>query len=75
MNGSDTRLFFPGRRALSTTPCRQLNSSEGWLSKLLHVRKIEPGKDSHSRLLSDTEVVYELQSERPTDGRPPRLQR
>uniref|UniRef100_V5ICW9 Putative conserved secreted protein n=1 Tax=Ixodes ricinus TaxID=34613 RepID=V5ICW9_IXORI len=49
------------KRALSTSPCRQLNSSEGWLSKLLHVRKIEPGKDSHSRLLSDTEIVYELQ--------------
>lgn len=48
-------------RALSTSSCRQANSSDGWLSKLLHVRKIEPGKDSHSRLLSDTEVVYELQ--------------
>ncbi|KAL1428668.1 hypothetical protein MTO96_003018 [Rhipicephalus appendiculatus] len=48
-------------RALSTSACLQVNSSEGWLSKLLHVRKIEPGKDSHSRLLSDTEIVYELQ--------------
>ena len=38
------------------------SGSEGWWSKLLHVRKIEPGKDSHSKLLSDTEKVYELQS-------------
>lgn len=26
------------------------------------VRKIDPGKESHSRLLSDPEVVYEMQS-------------
>lgn len=56
-----TASVKPLLRALSTSACRQVNSSEGWLSKLLHVRKIEPGKDSHSRLLSDTEVVYELQ--------------
>jgi hypothetical protein len=36
--------------------------SEGWLSKLLMVRKIDTGKESHSRLLSDTELVYEMQS-------------
>ncbi|XP_015592759.1 protein NipSnap [Cephus cinctus] len=33
--------------------------SEGWLSKLL-VRKIEPTKESHSRMLSDKEVIYAL---------------
>ncbi|KAI1285850.1 Protein NipSnap [Halotydeus destructor] len=47
-------------RALSTTT-RDDNTEQGWLSKLLMVRKIEPGKDSHSRLLSDSEAVYEMQ--------------
>nr|CAD7402780.1 unnamed protein product [Timema cristinae] len=37
------------------------DSNEGWLSKLL-VRRIEPTKESHSRLLSDKEVIYELQT-------------
>lgn len=50
-------------RTVSTTAINNANSGgEGWWSKLLHVRKIEPGKDSHSKLLSDTERVYELQS-------------
>jgi hypothetical protein len=35
------------------------NDNEGWLSKLL-VRRIEPTKESHSRMLSDKEVIYEL---------------
>lgn len=35
--------------------------SESWLSKLL-VRKIEPTKEPHSRMLSDKEVIYELQT-------------
>jgi len=35
--------------------------SEGWLSKLMMVRKIDTGKEAHSRLLSDTELVYEMQ--------------
>lgn len=39
------------------------NDQGGWFSKLLMVRKIEPGKDSHSRLLADSEAVYELQGE------------
>lgn len=42
---------------VSTNLCE----SEGWLSKLLMVRKIDTGKESHSRLLSDTEIVYEMQ--------------
>lgn len=33
--------------------------SDSWLSKLL-VRKIEPTKESHSRMLSDKEVIYAL---------------
>ncbi|KYN35666.1 Protein NipSnap [Trachymyrmex septentrionalis] len=36
--------------------------SEGWLSKLL-VRKIEPTKESHSRMLSDKEVIYALHTQ------------
>ncbi|KAH9395338.1 Nipsnap [Tyrophagus putrescentiae] len=45
-------------RCLTVTP--NLQESEGWLSKLLMVRKIDTGKESHSRLLSDTEKVFEL---------------
>lgn len=44
-------------RALSTTSC--LAKDDSWLSKLL-VRKIEPTKESHSRMLSDKEVIYAL---------------
>lgn len=56
-------LFFYVCRTVSTTTINNGNSGgEGWWNKLLHVRKIEPGKDSHSKLLSDTEKVYELQS-------------
>ncbi|KAF8783060.1 Protein NipSnap like protein [Argiope bruennichi] len=61
--GSKNYLIFSAARTLSTTSVVNGNSGggEGWLSKLLHVRKIEPTKDSHSKLLSDTERVYELQ--------------
>lgn len=34
-------------------------SNDGWFSKLL-VRKIEPTKEPHSRMLSDKDVIYEL---------------
>lgn len=33
--------------------------SDSWLSKLL-VRRIEPTKESHSRMLSDKEIIYAL---------------
>ncbi|XP_067120631.1 protein NipSnap-like [Centruroides vittatus] len=60
---SKTLPFFTvfSNRTLSTTSIQQSNGGEGWFSKLLHVRKIDPGKDSHSRLLSDADAVYELQ--------------
>lgn len=45
---------------MSTTHINN-DASESWLSKLL-VRKIEPTKESHSRMLSDKEVIYELQT-------------
>ncbi|XP_046418430.1 protein NipSnap [Neodiprion pinetum] len=35
------------------------DTNEGWLSKLT-VRKIEPTKESHSRMLSDKEIIYGL---------------
>lgn len=47
-------------RLISTSGTHQ-DSHEGWFSKLL-VRRIEPTKESHSRLLSDKEVIYELQT-------------
>ncbi|XP_046980273.1 protein NipSnap [Schistocerca americana] len=47
-------------RLISTSGTHQ-DSNESWFSKLL-VRKIEPTKESHSRLLSDKEVIYELQT-------------
>ncbi|XP_066987661.1 protein NipSnap [Macrobrachium rosenbergii] len=46
-------------RWISTTVC--IPQKENWLNKLL-VRKIEPTKESHSRMLSDKEVIYELQT-------------
>lgn len=46
------------RRSLGGSSVRS-DISEGWLSKLL-VRKIEPTKESHSRMLSDKEVIYAL---------------
>ncbi len=35
---------------------------EGWLKRLLTVRNIDPGHKSHSQLLSDKDIVYELVS-------------
>ncbi|XP_018016083.1 protein NipSnap isoform X2 [Hyalella azteca] len=46
------------RGVSSTSSCSQ---DGGWFNKLL-VRKIEPTKESHSRMLSDKEVIYELQT-------------
>lgn len=47
-------------RCISVTATNR--EHESWLSKLLMVRKIDTGKEAHSRLLSDTEKVYELHS-------------
>lgn len=35
------------------------DDQESWLSKIF-VRKIEPTKESHSRQLSDKEIIYAL---------------
>ena len=50
-------------RSLSTSVAKS-SSEQSWFSKLsnsLMVRKIEPSKDSHSRLLTDSQAIYELQ--------------
>jgi len=44
-------------RNISTTPA----NNDAWLSKLL-VRKIEPTKEAHSRMLSDKEIIFALQT-------------
>jgi len=59
-NLSQKKNVLQSVRSVHTSAARL--ESEGWLSKLLMVRKIDPGKESHSRLLSDTEVVYEMQT-------------
>lgn len=43
----------------STLTCQDL--TDRWLSKL-SVRRIEPTKESHSRMLSDKGIIYELQT-------------
>lgn len=45
-------------RSFSTSSCLR-EQKDSWLSKLL-VRRIEPTKESHSRMLSDKDVVYAI---------------
>jgi len=52
------RQLNPCRTLFTTQPAKETG---GWLDKLL-VRKIEPTKESHSSMLSDKEVIYELQT-------------
>uniref|UniRef100_A0A336LQI5 CSON010948 protein n=1 Tax=Culicoides sonorensis TaxID=179676 RepID=A0A336LQI5_CULSO len=49
--------LFSSFRAFSTSATA--NDKDSWLSKVF-VRKIEPTKESHSRQLSDKEIIYEL---------------
>ncbi|EFA05012.1 protein NipSnap [Tribolium castaneum] len=49
--------FPPNLRNFVTTAPK----SDAWLSKIF-VRKIEPTKESHSRMLSDKEIIYALQT-------------
>lgn len=48
-------------RSLKTSYPLTIDSRDNWFSKVF-VRKIEPTKESHSRLLSDKDVIYELQT-------------
>jgi len=47
-------------RCLSSTPALQ-EASVGWMEKMMG-RKVEPTKESHSSMLSDKEIIYELQT-------------
>ena len=58
------KVLFYFRFLSSTTA---LENKDSWLNKLL-VRKIEPTKESHSRMLSDKEVIYELQTDNVRPG-------
>ncbi|XP_014212567.1 protein NipSnap [Copidosoma floridanum] len=57
-SGRSTFIQTPNARCLTKSADLQ-DISEGWFSKLL-VRKIEPTKESHSRMLSDKQVIYAL---------------
>ena len=46
-------------------PDTPVEKEKSWFKRLLPVRSIDPGKESHSSLLSDKDVVYELQSKNP----------
>ena len=41
-------------------PAEEKEQKGSWFSKLLTVRQIDPGKTSHSQMLSDKDTVYEL---------------
>lgn len=58
-------FFFS--RSISTSG----SNNDAWLSKIF-VRKIEPTKESHSRMLSDKEIIYSLQTHnyRPDSKKP-----
>lgn len=47
------------RSIKTASVCQDL--TDRWLNKL-SVRRIEPTKESHSRMLSDKGIVYELQT-------------
>lgn len=61
--GSITRFVPNNARRLSTSAPRHEGTpgGEGFFNKLF-VRKIEPTKESHSTMLSDKEVIYEMQT-------------
>ncbi|CAD7086866.1 unnamed protein product [Hermetia illucens] len=56
--GKISNLFHITTRGISVSAALN-RDADSWLSKLL-VRKIEPTKESHSRMLSDKEIIYAL---------------
>ena len=54
-------ITVSGDRTLTTCQSVWSEGKDNWFSKVF-VRKIEPTKESHSRLLSDKDVIYELQT-------------
>ncbi|GAB6033730.1 hypothetical protein CHUAL_013842 [Chamberlinius hualienensis] len=57
-SSSSSNIF----RQISTSFTLQ-DERESWFSKLLHVRRIEPQKESHSRMLSDKDIIYALHTD------------
>lgn len=51
--------LYSSFRAIGTSSVNRESTDAGWLSKVF-VRKIEASKESHSRQLSDKEVIYAL---------------
>lgn len=66
MGGALRGRFFT--RGLAVSSARLDVGGEGFLSKLF-VRKIEPTKESHSAMLSDKDVIYELQTHNVTPSK------
>lgn len=58
-NVTQISFVVPCRSIATSTALAKDGSEASWLSKLL-VRKIEPTKEAHSRMLSDKEVIYAL---------------
>ncbi|KAF5296321.1 hypothetical protein FQA39_LY12538 [Lamprigera yunnana] len=48
-------------RVFSSSQPHSDSARDSWLSKMF-VRRIEPTKESHSRMLSDKEIIYSLQT-------------
>ncbi|XP_072044692.1 LOW QUALITY PROTEIN: protein NipSnap homolog 2-like [Amphiura filiformis] len=46
---------------LQTINRNYANGPDNWWSKLLHVRRVEPPKSAHASILTNKNVVYELQ--------------
>jgi len=67
-SASNTEFIF--NRSICSSSSSLQQESGGWLDKLL-VRKIEPTKESHSRMLSDKEVIYELETHNIKPGTSP----
>lgn len=55
----DNIWFYFSFRAIGTSSVNRESDDSGWLSKVF-VRKIEATKESHSRQLSDKEIIYAL---------------
>ncbi|KAL6257182.1 hypothetical protein P5V15_012112 [Pogonomyrmex californicus] len=61
LGGNGSLPLHVAARSLTRSSVR-CDISEGWLKKLL-VRKIEPTKESHSRMLSDKDIIYALHTQ------------
>lgn len=55
-------------RAFTTSSVNNNSADGSWVSKIF-VRKIEPTKESHSRMLSDKEIIYALHTHNVRPGK------